>query len=100
MLLKVLRLGIGGKFYIIKSIYQEDSCYVKLPDGITPPFQTEIGIKQGDSLSPLLFCIFIDDIVGHVSPTSGAPRLANVSCLMYEDDLVIISKSEEGMQDM
>ena len=103
MLLKVLRLGIGGKFYnIIKSIYQEDSCYVKLPDGITPPFQTEIGIKQGDSLSPLLFCIFIDDVVGHISPTSGAPRLANqeVSCLIYADDLVLISKSEEGMQDM
>ena len=46
ILLKRLRLGIGGKFYrIIKSMYQGDCCQVKLPDGITPPFKPDIGIK-------------------------------------------------------
>ena len=101
-ILKTLRLGIGGKFYrIIKSMYQGDCCQVKLPDGITPPFKPDIGIKQGDSLSPLLFCIFLDDIVDYID-TTDAPQLANqnVNCLMYADDLVLLSKTETGMQTM
>ena len=103
MLLKTLRLGIGGKFYrIIKSMYQGDCCQVKLPDGITPPFKPDIGIKQGDGLSPLLFCIFLDDIVDYIDTTTDAPQLANqnVNCLMYADDLVLLSKTETGMQTM
>ena len=83
-------------------LYQGDCCHVKLPDGITPPFKPDIGIKQGDGLSPLLFYIFLDDIVEHVKSTTDAPQLANqyVNCLMYADDLVLLSKSETGMQTM
>ena len=58
--------------------------------------------KQWDGLSPLFFCIFLDDIVEHVKSTTDAPQLANqyVNCLMYADDLVLLSKSEAGKQTM
>ena len=83
-------------------MYQGDCCQVKLPDGITPPFEPDIGIKQGDGLSPLLFCIFLDDIEDYIGTTTDAPQLANqnVNCLMYADDLVLLSKTETGMQTM
>ena len=58
-------------------MYQGDCCHVKLPDRITPPFKPDIGIKQGDGLSPLLFSIFLDDIVEHAKSTTDAPQLAN-----------------------
>ena len=105
MLVKTLRIGIVGKFYrIIKSMYQGGCCQVKLPNGITRPFKTDIGIKQGDCLSPLLFCVFLDYIVDDIGTTTDhdAPQLANqnVNCLMYAHDLVLLSKTESGMQTM
>ena len=57
LLAKLLRLGIGGHFYdIIKNMYTLTTCHIKLPDGITDGFRTEIGIKQGNALA---LCSFV-----------------------------------------
>ncbi len=56
-------MGVNGKFYrSIKQMYSNTCTRVKLPGGLTEAFETNKGIRQGDSLSPLLFCLYIDDI--------------------------------------
>ena len=74
---------------------------VKLKDGTTPTFPINVGIKQGDNLSPTLFNIFIDDVGQCVADKpEEAVTLNNVSIpsLLYADDLVLISKSSTNMQ--
>ena len=58
-----------------------------------------VGGKQGEVLSPLLFNIFINEIVDDMKG-SDSPFLNNreIPCLLYADDLVLMSPSPEGLQ--
>ena len=61
---KLLGYGITGKFFNnIKSMYTNDNCCVKVGNKLTESFLANQGVKQGCILSPLLFNIFIADIV-------------------------------------
>ena len=54
-----------------------------------------------DILSPVLFYIFINDIIGHLNDdNSSPPNLINktVGRLLYANDLIILSTSPLGLQ--
>ena len=64
LFVKLLRNNIGGPFYhVIKYMYTSNSSAIKLDGNLTDPLQIKKGVRQGDILSPLLFNIFINDIV-------------------------------------
>ena len=65
---------------------------IRLPRGLSPKFKSNIGIKQGDGLSPLLFNIFINDINNIFDKTCDPPDLGNLKVhnLLYADDLVLL----------
>ena len=58
------------------------------------------GLKQGDILSPMLFNIYINDLPEIFDQPCDPVSLGNrnISCLLYADDLVIISKTATGLQ--
>lgn len=101
MLYKLLGLNINGKCYnVIKNMYLKSSTGVKLPTGLTETFHTNSGIRQGDSLSPLLFCLFIDDMKNYFDATGDPCSLGNTTIhhLLYADDLILFSESKAGLQ--
>ncbi len=60
---KLLENGIGGKpFDIITNMYSKSKACVKLSNGTTEYFETNIGVKQGCVISPSLFNLFLNDI--------------------------------------
>ena len=61
---------------------------------------SEVGVRQGDILSPNLFNLFINDLPECLSDSADCPQLGNrsVKCLLYADDLVIFSHSLNGLQ--
>ena len=98
---KLLQLGIGGYFYrIIDSMYSNSTLCVKIDDNITNSFQSYVGVRQGDVLSPNLFKIFVNDIPKYLSGSMDAVELngKNVECLLYADDVVLFSSSAAGLQ--
>ena len=101
LLQKLSSHGIDGKIFdIIKTIYTNDQAAVKIDDQYSQPFRTTRGVRQGCVLSPLLFNIFLSDIQDSFDICGDNPTLndQDISCLIWADDILILSKSEEGLQ--
>ncbi len=97
---KLLKNGIGGMFYrVIKNMYQKTSQQVKT-DSLSGTFNSNVGVRQGDNLSPNLFKLFINDFNTWLDEECDPVVLIKrkIACLMYADDLLLLSNSEKGLQ--
>ena len=89
---------------LLKSMYSNITAGVRPPNDIADLFQSKIGVRQRCNLSPVLFNLFINDIVDSVDNGQNtlylAGKLNNISInhLLYADDLVFISESATGLQ--
>ena len=64
-------------------------------------FSLEQGMAQGCSLSPILFSVFINDLLIEVEEAGLEVQLNNgksIAGLLFADDLVGISDSSENLQ--
>ena len=99
---KLLTNGISTKFTeLLRSMYSELQLCVSLSNRLSLSFKSMVGLKQGCNLSPLLFNIFIKDIPRIIDNSSCDPPVISdlsVSSLLYADDLVLLSRSKEGLQ--
>ena len=102
LLYKVKKLGIEGNMLdIIKSIYDNTTYSIIINDKLTPRYSSTKGIKQGDTLSTLLFNIYINDLPAHISKgikDSVTIEDTSLNSLMFADDLVLISNSNTDLQ--
>ena len=59
-----------------------------------------VGVRQGDNLSPNLFKLFINDLptIFDTSDDQVSLNNINLSCLLYADDLVLMSTTSNGLQ--
>ena len=100
LLYKLLANGVNGNFFnVIERMYQTSECCVKVDKLMTESFKNNIGVKQGEVLSPLLFNMYINDLPACVSdPDSPSLNGSPIDCLLYADDLVLMSTSKSGLQ--
>ena len=104
LLLKNLEeYDIRGKLWNnIKSIYNLVKYTIKIGNRAMNPITSNLGLKQGCPLSPLLFNLYINDISEQLKPTSeDSIMLQNekITHFMYADDLIIVASSKELLQD-
>ena len=95
--------GINGIFYrIIVEMYKDTNYSIKLKNGYLEPIKSNLGLRQGCPLSPMLFNLFIEDIMSiYANPTDTDPVLIQgkiINHFLYADDLVLVSESTRGLQ--
>ena len=63
-------------------------------------FTSNVGVRQGDAISQIIFNLYVSDFQSYTGFDTDAPLQDTyfVNFLMYADDLVLISRSEVGLQ--
>jgi hypothetical protein len=101
---KLYHIGIRCKLLqVIKSMYSNVTTCVQV-DGFNY-FTNELGLIQGEVLSPILFSLYVNDCeMAFINSTCSSIPLElkdlNLFLLMYADDVVIFSESISGLQNM
>ena len=99
--LKLEDLGIGGNtLNVIKAMYSDVEDCVRLNGVDTELFKVMNGLKQGCMLSPLLFNLFINNLVETINSLGLGVDIGQekVSVLLYADDLVLVAETEADLQ--
>ena len=89
-------------YFAIKALYLNTEACVKINNLTTSWFESKLGVKQGDSLSPTLFNIFINDLCSSIKQSDLGITIDDINCsiLMYADDVVLMAESENALQNM
>ncbi len=98
---KLLNLNINGKIYnSIRNIYARPQSCVQLNGILTEWFPVSSGVRQGDSLSPLLFACYINDLPPELNGQNAGVYMGGeqLSLLMYADDIVMLAPNEDKAQ--
>ena len=109
MYIKLIKEGVTGKILnVAYQLYQNVKSCVELNGKKSDYFCCNIGVHQGDSLSPLLFAIFVNDLESYLLQEGnnylsfgGDARLENMLkllILMYADDTVTLADSPDKLQ--
>jgi Reverse transcriptase (RNA-dependent DNA polymerase) len=98
--------GIEAKLIeVIKSLYRRNLNCVISKNMRSEMFQTNEGLRQGGGLSPLLFNIFMDDIINESSDQNkklvvGYRHLQRITISegVFADDVVVMAGNEKDLQ--
>ena len=110
---KINQFNITGKCYeLIKTMYKSIKSSVSVNNICSNYFPSNIGVRQGENLSPFLFSVFLNDIETYFSSSNAfngidccSEQFGNnififlkLFVLLYADDTVILANSPNELQ--
>jgi hypothetical protein len=100
---KLETLGVSTKFIsMVKAIYEAAEGSVRTTHGMSNSFKFGKAILQGETLSPKLFTLFLEDLIKrlHNSDIPGLKTLLRViHILLYADDIVLLANNYFDLQE-
>ena len=109
---KLIKSGINGKcFNYIRNMYKGIKSLISMNSRTTEFFNCNVGVRQGENLSPFLFSLFINDVEDfliekNVTGLSTIEKgvedelfvFLKLFILLYADDTVIMAESATDLQ--
>ena len=114
---KLIANGINGKgITVIYNLYKEAKSCIKSNNCLSNYFKCNVGVRQGENLSPLLFAIFLNDLEStFVRDGVAGLQFINSSVnkylsddvidtwlklfvLLYADDTILLAENEHDLQ--
>lgn len=99
---KCRAFGVRGQaLELIRNLYQNASFTVRNEDWTSQPGKVEKGVKQGCPLSPILFCIFMNDLnkaIQEGAPSYGhtlAAETPQITAGKFADDVAMIAPDRD-----
>jgi hypothetical protein len=99
---KLKSYGLSGKILnTIMAIYRKASAKVRTNNGFSKSFQIKKGVLQGETMSSILFTIYLEGIVkklenGNTIPVKAMRALIHI--LLYADDIILLAYSLGELQ--
>ena len=100
LMAKLRTKGAGGNMLgVISSMYERSQSAVRHEGRTGEFFNVERGVAQGCILSPLLFAIYLDDLLISLQKLQFENGIV-ANCLAYADDLLLLARTTEEMEAM
>jgi hypothetical protein len=89
---------------LLKALFDSNESYIVINGHTSPAFPISSGMLQGSLLSPLLYSVFIDDLIVSLN-NAQVPSGVLISgrayrCLLYADDIVLMSNTWSSLKAM
>lgn len=87
---------------LLAKMYTEQSLRVKWNSQFSNSFKVSNGVKQGAILSPLLFSVYMDELLQRLSRANIGCHIGNKFCgaLGYADDVSLLAPSRNAINEM
>jgi hypothetical protein len=100
--LKLVKLGVSNKVInTLKSIYSIANAKVRTNYGISEPFPIQKGVLQGETVSPILWNLYLEDLVQVLSESNTLPVKIigdTIHALLYADDIILLAYTPAELQ--
>ena len=100
---KRIKIGIREELLkSLKALYTNLYSSVKVNDRQSLAFKVGRGVKQGCTLSPILFNIFINDLIEYLNEAVEGIEIGNtkINTLVFADDVVLIADCPIKLQNL
>lgn len=100
---KLKCMGISQKMICsLKSLYANVKCSIKINGLLSDWFDVKVGLKQGCIISPILFNLYLNDLMVAINGLNCGVCYGDdsLSILAYADDIVLLAESENNLQAM
>jgi len=101
LITKLIKRSVPLAFIrILVSWYSSLHCAVTWNSVVGVPFQIFCGVRQGGILSPLLFAVYVDDLIDELRKCGCGLYIGSVftGALLYADDIALLACSCLGLQ--
>lgn len=98
---KLSKMGFGGQFLeTLKSLYEGDFVTCEANGVTSAPVFLGRGLRQGCSLSPMLFALYVSDMSRdlHASNLGVLLHKVCVSSLFFADDILLVARDADGLR--
>lgn len=87
---------------IIKCYYENTEIKLTLQGIETGWIKNNIGVRQGCTMSPILFNLFIEELLSRLRTSNCGIKIGyrQLSCLGFADDIVLVSETGDKLQEM
>ena len=85
---------------VIQNLFSCNTANVLIDGFLSPDFEIKRGVLQGSKLGPVLFNLFINDLLDELNHTCFGAKInsIHIAALGFADDIVLISDNPSNLQ--
>ena len=98
---KLRKTGVQGRMYrVIKNLYEKNRATILIGGHRSESFEIESGVMQGSKLGPILFNIYINDLLVElqISNLGVTVHRTMFTTLGFADDIILMADTASKLQ--